>query len=348
MKRFYDCIETYLSTHNLSREYIQKEGCEISDFRGVISIPIRDENGGVSFWKHRNFAPNTPKYTYDKGSTASLFNIHEVKKSLCLLVVEGEMDAMALQKYLDEEHGKQFVVTSSTGGSKTWKREWNTLFSDKAVFILYDTDDAGIEGTIKIWKELALYTEKLPTPCIIASLDRDTRELANVKDVSEYLAIAKKFKTLQFITFKLQTHYRNAMNAKTKKEKVQHLKLAIEETINEKENYLPKMGKALIDLFKSEMPVKKSVKAHKVESGDLEDLKKIPITNFVNFKRNLAHCVFHSDKTPSMIYNDFDHSTLPNTVKCFSCGKFGTVIDVIMATRNVSFKEAVKILKENV
>jgi len=47
-----------------------------------------------------------------------------------------------------------------------------------------------------------------------------------------------------------------------------------------------------------------------------------------------------------MWYNDFD-SAYPNTVKCYSCGKFGDIIDIVMAIENVGFKDALNLLKGN-
>lgn len=346
MKRFYDCIETYLSVHNLSREYIEKQGCEISDLRGIISIPIHDETGNISFWKHRNFAPNTPKYTYDKGSTASLFNVHKIPSAQKVFIVEGEMDAMALQKYFIEQNKQDITVTSSTGGSKTWKKEWGQMLQGKQVFILYDTDEAGVAGTVKVWKELSLSEHNIDRIYIL-SLEKNTRELLEVKDVSDYLYATGKLGVLIWDTTTLGLAFLDALQSQKKTVKTKLLKGVIKLAQGGRSCGMSKIVEMITDVVKNEMPAR-GIKVSVKDTETLQDLKKIPITNFVDFKRNLAHCVFHSDKTPSMIYNDFDHSTLPNTVKCFSCGKFGTVIDVIMATRNVSFKEAVKILKENV
>ena len=59
----------------------------------------------------------------------------------------------------------------------------------------------------------------------------------------------------------------------------------------------------------------------------------------------MAQCLFHDDSRPSMVYND-DMTQFPNTVKCYSCGAFGSVIDVVMKVENTDFKGAVAILKE--
>lgn len=51
--------------------------------------------------------------------------------------------------------------------------------------------------------------------------------------------------------------------------------------------------------------------------------------------RHTCCCLFHPDKHPSMHFNDTRHS-----FKCFVCGKSGGTIDLVMAVRHCSFREA--------
>ena len=57
------------------------------------------------------------------------------------------------------------------------------------------------------------------------------------------------------------------------------------------------------------------------------------------FKYNVP-CVLHKDSKPSMKIYD-------SSFYCFSCGKGGTVIDLIMHHKEIGFKEAVKFLADN-
>lgn len=75
----------------------------------------------------------------------------------------------------------------------------------------------------------------------------------------------------------------------------------------------------------------------------LEEVKAIPILDVVEFrkikktgKRVMVSCPLHDDSSPSMVINT------NNTFKCFSCGKGGTVIDLIMALYGLMFIDAVK------
>jgi hypothetical protein len=75
---------------------------------------------------------------------------------------------------------------------------------------------------------------------------------------------------------------------------------------------------------------------------DKEDVKDIPITDFVEFNRaNKAKCLWHDDNNPSMQYYP-----KTNTVYCWSCGHHGDVISVVQSLHNCTFQEALKILKK--
>ncbi len=62
-----------------------------------------------------------------------------------------------------------------------------------------------------------------------------------------------------------------------------------------------------------------------------------PISNFIDSRRGMAKCPFHNEKTPSL-------DVRKNFYYCYGCGATGDVIDFVMQTRNISFKEAVNYL----
>ena len=67
----------------------------------------------------------------------------------------------------------------------------------------------------------------------------------------------------------------------------------------------------------------------KAREYPVQDLLPNPI------QRNMANCIAHNDKNPSM-------SIKANRAKCFSCGFKGDVIDVYMRLKGVDFRTAVK------
>jgi hypothetical protein len=75
---------------------------------------------------------------------------------------------------------------------------------------------------------------------------------------------------------------------------------------------------------------------------DIARAKQYPITQLIEFKGNVARCIFHSpDKNPSMYYYPKN-----NKVKCFSCNKLADAIDVVQQLQCCSLKEAVNYLNK--
>lgn len=76
------------------------------------------------------------------------------------------------------------------------------------------------------------------------------------------------------------------------------------------------------------------------DDAELDDIKRIPITDYVKFVNGKAKCLWHRDGTPSMHYYRKE-----NRVYCFGCGVGGDIVDVIQAQKGVSFREAINILR---
>lgn len=65
--------------------------------------------------------------------------------------------------------------------------------------------------------------------------------------------------------------------------------------------------------------------------------QKYPITEFIRHRGYMALCSFHKERTPSMnIKNNFYY--------CYGCQAHGDVIDYVMKTKNINFKEAINLL----
>jgi rubrerythrin len=97
----------------------------------------------------------------------------------------------------------------------------------------------------------------------------------------------------------------------------------------------------LQELEKIQKNYKMSKKSY--DKISVEDVKQIPISDFIEFRNNKHKCLWHDEKTPSMHYN-----RSKNTVKCFGCGKFADVIDVVQELYKVDFVDALKILKNKI
>jgi DNA primase len=75
-----------------------------------------------------------------------LFPEGEVVKADRMVLVGGEWDALI---------GRQcgMPTVSWTGGEGSWNHEYDWIFRDKGVFILYDNDDAGKRGAEEAMKK---------------------------------------------------------------------------------------------------------------------------------------------------------------------------------------------------
>jgi DNA primase len=94
-------------------------------------------------------------------------------------------------------------------------------------------------------------------------------------------------------------------------------------------------------MFPEEKPIEKPKrKKYSQKMQSLEEAKKVPLDEFLTFKKDFATCPFHVDKTPSL------HRFGPETEKwkCHSCGERGDVIDLVMKINAVSLGEAITII----
>lgn len=109
-----------------------------------ITIPVYDDSGKALFVKKRrsplNEDKSKPKYTYTKGSKASLYGAKLLKDTTFIVITEGELDALLL-------HSCGVPAVSSTGGAGTFKEDWGEVFAGiQDVYIVYDNDDPGRNG----------------------------------------------------------------------------------------------------------------------------------------------------------------------------------------------------------
>lgn len=332
-----ETIRNYLMDHGISESDAEFFGLKISENK--ISIPVRGKDGEPMFWKHRHFEGDI-KYTYDKGATVSLFGADQIELfdfKIPIYICEGEMDCMAMRA-----SGRQAV--SSTGGAGSWKQEWNQLFEKfECIRVLYDRDKAGFEGSYRVWNSF----QESGKAISIGVIPEDSG-----KDIAEYFVMSERnfrmftvdIKPIQFITLG------NSMANKGKSARC----TAIRTILKQIEAY--EKGESKSTIWPMLQILKRNIvedirflskpKPKPMNGADVQNIKSVPITNFVRFSGGVAQCVFHKDKNPSMHYNGIG-TKFPNTVKCYSCGTFGDVIDVVMAINNCKFKEAVDIIRGN-
>lgn len=113
-------------------------------------IPVPDTNGGWLFAKRRLPPGNAdgPRYLYPSGAKAAVYGAELLPGADHVVICEGELDALILRS-------NGILGVSSTGGAGTFSEEWADLFRDvEKIFIVYDHDDPGEKGGLKVGKLL--------------------------------------------------------------------------------------------------------------------------------------------------------------------------------------------------
>ena len=138
-------ITTWLLSRGLSQEVIDASGVHWNGSK--IVIPVKDIDGNVIFNKYRRDpeSEDGPKYFYETGSSAALFNVHTVKDlhNQKIFITESELDSLLLNSL-------GLNAVSSTGGSQTFHPEWFLDFLGNEIYICYDADDAGVRGALRV------------------------------------------------------------------------------------------------------------------------------------------------------------------------------------------------------
>lgn len=341
----------YLKKQNVSIELATEKEISFDENKRIV-IPVKDISGTkILFNKYRRNpedpSKDTPKYTYDAGAKAALYNVQTIHKGQQVIITEGEFKALCLESL-------GFVAVSSTGGAGTFKEEWIELLKDKEIFILFDTDDAGIKGAYAL-------NQKIPSAKIIFLPEGDWG-----KDINEYVGSfthtneinsvqQRVLESLGSMMVKAQSWHINLPESYKLKgdllDKIKELKLISSDCTNKiyeskdlsgknhcrhLEIYNDILWTHINNLNKTSIFFKK----HKQENTYKDDFfraKNVPIHYFIKFNsQGYARSVWNqNDKNPSMKYYPDK-----NKVWDYSTGRGGDSVDVAMALWGLKFKAA--------
>ena len=336
-----DILE-WLKGRGLTEEIITKS--KLSWNGNEIVIPIFNESGILLFSKFRRNPSSIdgPKYRYEAGSTAALYNIQTLRAvtNEPVFICEGELDALLLNSLGN-------IAVTSTGGSGTFKKEWAKCFDDKRVYIVFDKDDAGYKGAMKV-QGLVPHAE-----IVILPDDFDGN------DLTDYF---QKFKMADFVKLHAQSYPIPREPSGIPSEKKELRKVVKEfgdaadalleirrEFSSNRINirHLGVMQHYVLSRYETYNDVLKSFDNKYVGEGNNTNVikaKSVPLTNFIKFNYDgFANCIWHNEKTGSMKYNK-PGTKYGNTVKCYGCGMMGDPIDVVMQINNIDFNEAIKLI----
>jgi len=341
-------ILEWLHARGISDAVIAANGI---DWNGThIVIPIKNKDGAVLFNKYRRdpFGPtDQPKYKYEPGTTAQLFNAHKIAGRGSVIICEGEMDALRLES-------AGYLAVTTTGGAGTFRDEWLELLRGKDLYVCYDNDDAGIKGAVKLLTKIEAKMVLIP-------------RAEEVKDVTDYLKIGGSFPILleraesfpflsepvpEFKFIKDVEEYKKKVQYNIERIMVQeqqarqgnkpfrHLDAVREMLLVALNNLDREIRKLRYFRKEAEVPGNED---GRITNEDVLRAKESPIDVLYGDRlrkignKAYGKCPFHNEKTGSfVIYLD------QNKFYCFGCSAGTDAIDYVMRRDDCDFITAVK------
>lgn len=142
----------YLSTHGISKEYVEKNWAWSFD-NDRITIPAYDKDGKLHHNNYRQLNSDN-KFTGDPGSHPSLYGIHKASKKKVVVYCEGQADCVKLWQ-------ENIPAVTATGGVKKFDEDMAIQLKDKRVFICLDSDEAGKKEVPRYYDLLTKYAEQV-------------------------------------------------------------------------------------------------------------------------------------------------------------------------------------------
>lgn len=313
-------IRAYLESRGLSQESIEKYN--IGWNGTAITIPTGQFN------KYRkdpeNHSNDVPKYWYEKGHKATLYNSQVLSTAHSVVICEGEFDCILLNQ-------NGFPAVTSTGGAGTFLDEWKELFTGKQVYICMDNDKAGRQATVNL-----LFMFPGAKLVRLPGAYKDITEFfiaGEMKTFAYLLADASSWPELKLVD-NIEELKKNMVALRGKKDITSWSLLR-----NITDIALPIMQEHLEYLVRLKAPKK----AHKDNTDEIKSAKEIPLQNiyqgkltkFGNKLRGI--CPFHSETTASFFI--YTHN---NSWYCYGCAVGGDAIDFVMKRDDCDFNEALK------
>ena len=332
-------ITTWLLSRGLSQEVIDASGVHWNGSK--IVIPVKDIDGNVIFNKYRRDpeSEDGPKYFYETGSSAALFNVHTVKDlhNQKIFITESELDSLLLNSL-------GLNAVSSTGGSQTFHPEWFLDFLGNEIYICYDADDAGVRGALRV--------NTMLTSAKIIFLPYEK----GIKDVTDYFKTHTIKQFLQLteeasswvIPPDPQTLPKNksGIDAITKELRAEADSILKKQRLLNQENKPTRHTEMMLETIGKRIENWKKIRekwGSEKDGKHLDDIaraKAVPITNYIKFSpQGFALCLWHIEKSPSMKYRPERNRTY-----CHGCSAHKDTLDVVMAINGCGFNEALKII----
>jgi hypothetical protein len=117
-------------------------------------VPVRNLSGSMVNLRHVELYKKLPDdkkpfFMNTGGCKVHLYNQERIGHASTIFLCEGEWDCMAMEWLLLQNKAKD-CASVAVPGADTFKEEWASIFTDKIVYIVYDNDEAGDRGIIKV------------------------------------------------------------------------------------------------------------------------------------------------------------------------------------------------------
>lgn len=143
------CLAVLKERRGLSVELVKQFKLGITQDKIRLSIPVTKDGKFVNIRQHAVFKKVQPKIvSYKPGfGKIRLFPEQNIDGQGPVVICEGELKALLLIQL-------GFRAISPTGGAQYWNPQWTSRFKGQDVILVYDVDQAGRKGAMKIAKLL--------------------------------------------------------------------------------------------------------------------------------------------------------------------------------------------------
>lgn len=151
-----EALAKIMEKKGLTRETIERR--VIGWDRGRYTIPMWNLHKDIVQCKRYSMDPNVTsnqKFRKTQGLPADvIYPMDVLDENEIVILTEGEIKALLLNQM-------GLPAVSGTKGAKGWEEDWNQLFVDKTVFIVYDTDTAGRAGASVVARSIYKYARSV-------------------------------------------------------------------------------------------------------------------------------------------------------------------------------------------
>lgn len=160
---YLNLVDTFFEEGKTNRDYWHKrlltdttiDLYKLGYYNGWSTVPIFLDGELLNFQMRRDIPDKRIKLRYANGT--SLFNSEVTKIFNTMFITEGLVDCILLNQI-------GIPAISKTSGALTWLDDWSKSFMKiKEIKIVFDNDDAGRKGAIRIAKKLGIYRAKIFT-----------------------------------------------------------------------------------------------------------------------------------------------------------------------------------------